>query len=95
MSVPERLRSLAGLFKERAKTYGDQYANIGNVLWDIYGGPVTIETAHDFTRFVTFAFVVQKLCRYSNTFENGGHADSLDDMAVYAQMLRELDDNMA
>lgn len=91
MTVPERLTNLAKLFEQRAETYGDQYKLIGNVLWEMFNGSLKLETANDYTRFVTLAFVVQKLCRYANSFENGGHADSLDDASVYAQMLREID----
>lgn len=93
MSVPEKLRELAKLFESREQAYGDQYKVIGDVLWSMFDGSIRLETAHDYTRFVTLAFVVQKLCRYSNTFLEGGHSDSLDDAAVYAQMLREIDGN--
>ena len=91
MTVSNRLHESARLFESREQTYGDQYKVIGDVLWSIFDGPVTLETAQDYTRFVTFAFVVQKLCRYAKNFSNGGHADSLDDASVYAQMLRETD----
>jgi hypothetical protein len=91
MTVPDKLRDLAKLFETRAKTYGDQYKVIGDVLWSIFNGSVKLETAQDYTRFVTLAFVLQKLCRYANNFEDGGHADSLDDASVYAQMLRQID----
>jgi len=60
-------------------------------LWEIFDGKINLETADDINRFVTFAMVIMKMCRYAQTFDDGGHADSLDDAAVYAQMLRELD----
>jgi hypothetical protein len=36
--------------------------------------------------------MASKLARYANNFFTGGHADSLEDISVYAQMLREVDD---
>ena len=93
MSVPDRLQELAKLFESRERAYGDKYKVIGDVLWSMFDGGIKLETARDYTRFVMLAFVVQKLCRYSNTFLDDGHSDSLDDAAVYAQMLREIDEN--
>ena len=93
MTVPNRLRDLAKLFEKRNEVYGDKYKVIGDVLWSMFDGGIKLETAQDYTRFVTLAFIVQKLCRYSNGFLNGGHSDSLDDAAVYAQMLREIDED--
>ena len=91
MSVPDRLRELARLFETRGQIYGDQYKVIGDVLWSVFDGPIKLETAQDYTRFVTLAFILQKICRYANAFNDGGHADSLNDASVYAQMLREID----
>ena len=91
MTVPNQLAELAKLYQQRNAQYGDTYKRVGNALWEIFDGKINLETADDINRFVTFAMVIIKMCRYAQSFDNGGHADSLDDAAVYAQMLREID----
>jgi len=91
MTVPSQLAELAKLYQQRNDQYGDTYKRVGNVLWEIFDGKINLETADDINRFVTFTMVIMKMCRYAQLFDNGGHADSLDDAAVYAQMLREID----
>ena len=91
MTVPSQLAELAKLYQQRNAQYGDTYKRVGNVLWEIFDGKINLETAGDINRFVTFTMVIMKMCRYAQSFDNGGHADSLDDAAVYAQMLREID----
>jgi hypothetical protein len=91
MTVPSQLAELAKLYQQRNDQYGDTYKRVGNVLWEIFDGKINLETADDINRFVTFTMVIMKMCRYAQSFDNGGHADSLDDAAVYAQMLREID----
>lgn len=91
MTVPSQLAELAKLYQQRNDQYGDTYKRVGNVLWEIFDGKINLETTDDINRFVTFTMVIMKMCRYAQSFDKGGHADSLDDAAVYAQMLREID----
>jgi hypothetical protein len=53
---------------------------------------VELKSPSDFTRFALFAQAHGKLVRYAARFAAGGHPDSLDDTAVYAQILRFVDE---
>jgi hypothetical protein len=53
---------------------------------------VTLDTDDKFRRYSLIVFIQTKLARYAQNFDRGGHPDSLDDIAVYCQLLRELDD---
>jgi hypothetical protein len=53
---------------------------------------VELKSPSDFTRFALFAQAHGKLCRYAARFAAGGHPDSLDDTAVYAQLLKFVDE---
>jgi hypothetical protein len=52
---------------------------------------LTLKTEEEFNRFAIFLQIIHKNSRYANSMLSGGHADSLDDITVYAQMLREFD----
>ena len=47
-----------------------------------------LNTELDFARFGILNFIVSKLIRETNNFSSGGHEDSLDDIAVYSQILK-------
>lgn len=104
--VPEQLRKAADIYEQRNALYGDNYKWFGNVMAALFpnGAPARMagvdgskgETmAEYYNRVGVLVQIVSKLTRYCAQFERGGHADSLDDMAVYAMMLRELDQEAA
>lgn len=90
-TVPEMLREAAATYEERNKLYRDNYLHFGIVMRGFFHRSVTLETVEDFNRMGVLVQVVSKISRYCENFEKGGHDDSLLDMAVYSQMLRELD----
>lgn len=89
--VPEMLRDAAALYEERNKLYGDNYKRFGHIMLLLFPDGLSLETADDFNRYGVFVQVVSKVSRYAEQFTAGGHPDSLDDNAVYAMMLQELD----
>lgn len=91
-SVPEALEEAAGIYRQRNAIYGDNYKNIGAIMRAMFPGPVTLKTEHDFRRYGVFFRMMDKMTRYAENFESGGHKDSMDDIAVYAMILQELDD---
>jgi hypothetical protein len=93
-SVPEMLRECADLYEQRNALYGDNYRRFGYFMARLFPAGVRVETPDDWNRIGIFVQVAAKLSRYANQWEHG-HRDSLDDMAVYAMMLRELDDEIA
>jgi hypothetical protein len=89
--VPEMLRDAAAIYEERNKLYGDNYKRFGYMMAELFPNGLSLKGPDDFNRIGIFVQVVSKLTRYSENLTRGGHADSLDDMAVYAMMLQELD----
>lgn len=95
--VMELLRK-AALYEERNKLYGDNYKRFGDIMKPLLNGQFIGTDPLTQNRFAVLVHIVTKLTRYCENFEKGGHADSLDDITVYAMMLKELDasnpDNM-
>tara|TARA_R110000796_G_scaffold100740_4_gene209410 strand:- start:654 stop:935 length:282 start_codon:yes stop_codon:yes gene_type:complete len=92
MTVSERIKKLSALQEEREFRYGEAYKQKGEVMENIFPSGARLDSETDFARYSILDFMVSKIIRYANNFDVGGHADSLDDISVYAQMLRELDD---
>jgi len=88
--VPDMLRDAAKIYEERNKIYGDNYKRFGPALNGLLNG-VALSTPDDFNRFGILVQIFSKISRYCNMFDKGGHDDSLDDIAVYTMMLKELD----
>ncbi len=90
-TVPEMLAELAELYKQRNVLYDNNYKMFGYAMIAMFPEGVTLKSVDDFNRFGIFVQIISKATRYGQQFNNGGHADSLDDVAVYSQMLQELD----
>jgi len=90
--VPEMLREGAETYEERNGLYGDNYHNFGRVMMALFPRAVNCDSVDDYNRLGIIVQMVGKLGRYCEQFEKGGHDDSLLDLAVYSQMLRELDE---
>lgn len=88
--VPQELIKAAELYLQRNKQYGDSYKTFGPMMKALMK-EVTLKTSTDFGRFALLNFIVSKLHRYVNNWSKGGHDDSLSDISVYCQMLKELD----
>jgi hypothetical protein len=97
--VPTALREAAEIYEERNALYGDNYKNFGKVWIALFpGGVHTTEIDQEgstCSRLGVLIQIVSKLTRYCAQFDKGGHADSLTDLAVYAIMLQELDNEIA
>ena len=89
--VSNELRLAAELYQQRNRVYGDTYKEFGRLLTALHPSGITLQSETDFNRFGVYMQVLSKIKRYSVNFENGGHVDSLKDLAVYATMLQELD----
>lgn len=88
--VPDMLRDAAKIYEERNRMYGDNYKKFGHALQPLMQN-IKLKSPEDFNRFGILNQLFSKLTRYANMFDSGGHDDSLDDITVYAQMLKELD----
>jgi hypothetical protein len=93
--VPDKLRDLANLYEERNVTYGDNYKRFGPMAAMMFPNGLIIRSADDWNRLALFIHVMTKVTRYANLFDKNGHSDSLDDLAVYAMMMREIDGEIA
>lgn len=89
--VGQALADLGTLYAERNKLYKNNYKFFGDVLIGLFPTGLTLTSEADFGRFALFVHLVTKITRYAFMFPQGGHIDSLDDIAVYAQMLQEYD----
>jgi hypothetical protein len=94
-SVPQALNDLGALYEERNALYKDNYKNFGKTLVGLLPDGITLKTEEEFNRFAIFMQMVHKQSRYAHSILSGGHPDSLDDISVYSQMLREYDGLMA
>jgi|TARA_A100001011_G_C14019199_1_gene718701 hypothetical protein len=79
-------------YKERNKTYGDNYFKFGRVMKELFPDGITLTTEADFNRFGCLVQIVSKISRYANSFKEGGHKDSAHDLGVYAFIQEELDE---
>ena len=93
-TVPQRLSELGEMYKERNKKYGSNYLEFGAIMKAMFPMGLRLETEEEFNRFTIFVQAFAKFTRYAKTIKSGGHADSLDDISVYCQMMREYDDAM-
>lgn len=73
-------------------SYGGCYKQHGPVMERLFPEGIELSGSNDLSRYAILDTIVGKLIRYANNFHNGGHDDSLKDISVYANMLRELDE---
>lgn len=97
--VPEQLRKAASLYEERNKLYGDNYKKFGRLVDALFPDGIPsgqVENNAEYhNRVGVLIQLLSKLTRYCANFGDGGHSDSLTDLAVYAIMLQELDAEFA
>lgn len=99
-SVPKMLQESADVYKQRQEVYGDCHKKFGEVMVVLfptgiceYYKEVNPSVEH-YSRVGILVQIISKLTRYAQNFDKGGHDDSLQDLVVYATMLRELDKEM-
>jgi hypothetical protein len=90
--VPRSLIALADLYRARHKVYGNSNLVFGELARVLFPRGLMLTTVCQFNRAAIVFHIVDKLIRYSNNFHDGGHRDSLDDISVYAMMLRDMDE---
>ena len=94
LTFPEKLDRIIQIREERTKTYQEAHLKKGAVMLALFGGEIPyLETEEQINRYALLDFMVSKMVRYCANFDNGGHEDSLDDLAVYSFLLNELDGN--
>lgn len=89
--VPDMLKALAGIYRQRGSLYADNYLHFGKAMMAFFPRGLNLHTADDFNRFHLFVLMGSKLSRYAMMLTAGGHVDSLDDLSVYSQMLQQFD----
>lgn len=89
-TVVKVLNAAAAIFEDRNETYGDGYLRTGALLLALFpeGGIPAITTPEEAMRLRLISMCAVKLQRYCFQFEEGGHPDSVDDLIVYAAMLK-------
>lgn len=90
--VARELEAKAKLFTERHAVYGANYFRFGPIMALILETQtIDAKSSSDMARLGVLVQLVGKITRYGENFNRGGHDDSLDDIAVYSMMLKELD----
>lgn len=92
--VPDQFNEKAALYKQRNALYGDTYKLQGELMNLLFQGGLDLDGVADHNRYAIFQTMISKMCRYAANFKVGGHEDSLDDISVYAMMLKELDNGL-
>lgn len=90
-TVPEMLMEAAEVYKQRQAIYGYNYLQFGHVMMALFPNGINIEDIDTWNRLGIFVQMITKVTRYASQFAEGGHDDSLLDLSVYSQMLREVD----
>ena len=85
-TVDERLVAAAALFKERNAVYGNEFVTYGATLHSMFPDGITINTPELWQRVYGIILMQMKLRRYAVNTARDGHADSMEDLSVYAQM---------
>ena len=89
--VSENLKNAAEIYDSRNEIYSDTYKRVGHMMRAMFPDGIKLDNVSDFNRYGILHTMASKMCRYASCFELGGHADSLDDISVYAMMEQELD----
>jgi hypothetical protein len=87
----ENMEQAIETFKERNKTYGDNYLQHGKVMQALFPNGVDLKTLKEHNRFGIINMIVAKLTRYCQGAQP--HKDSIHDLGVYAFMLESIDDD--
>jgi hypothetical protein len=87
--VPKTLQKMIDTFKERNKTYGDNYLAVGQMMAAMFPEGITLHTPEDFVKFHWLDWTVGKLSRYARAGLK--HGDSTLDAAVYLTMIHAWD----
>ena len=90
-TVPQMLSDLGALNRQRGEVYGKDYHHVGEVLKGMFPDGIHIDSPDAMNRLSMLLMMTTKLMRYAGNINKGGHEDSLCDVAVYSQMLREWD----
>jgi hypothetical protein len=93
MSATDILREGAQTYEERNALYADQYKRIGKHMQLMFPSGLPPMDAAGWNRFGVWFMAFNKLGRYAQSLESGGHADSAHDAMVYSAMLEELSDD--
>jgi len=79
------MENMLATFKERQKTYGNNYLVIGRVMAAMFPDGVVLKTPEDHNKWHLFLMAMVKATRLANT--NLQHEDSAHDASVYMAML--------
>jgi hypothetical protein len=82
-----------GTFKERNKSYGDNYLTHGRVMTALFPDGIELKTVEDWNRFGIINMIVAKMTRYAQKWPSVSVSsiDSVHDLGVYSFMLESID----
>lgn len=89
----ETFLPLMRIHSDRHRSYGLNYLTFGKVFSRLFQdqSPAGVTSEKDWNRLAILNHIVNKLTRYCSSWPEPGDSDSLDDLAVYALILKEID----
>ena len=82
---------MAKLFERNNAFYKSNIDMHRDLMLALFPDGVVLKTSDDHKRMQIFSLIIVKLSRYAKNWVEGGHEDSLEDLAVYAAMLQQVD----
>lgn len=89
----EALGHASRVYAERNEVYQDAYLVVGQIMQALFPQGMVLAKEEDHNRYHLLVLVAVKMTRYAAQWRSG-HPDSMDDIMVYAAMLRTLDNAM-
>jgi hypothetical protein len=92
--ISDELIRAAKTFEDKSEEYGfEAYKRHGDIMKALFPNGLGVNSIKDFNRFSTINAMVGKMNRIASNFHTGGHADSCHDLAIFAVMLMDLDND--
>lgn len=91
MKADAILAEAAKTYAKRNAIYKDNFRTVGPAMAALFPEGVVLKSDDEHGRWHLFNLMMVKMSRYAMQWYEGGHADSLRDIAVYAAMLEQMD----
>lgn len=87
MDTPAVLEKMAATYRERNRTYGDNYKRVGAIVALLFPNGISADLLHS-DHWHLFELIVVKLTRFA--ISDLTHMDSIHDISVYGAMIESV-----
>lgn len=95
MKASDILAEAAKTYEARNAIYKDNFRTVGPAMAALFPEGVVLKDEDEHTRWHIFNLIMVKMSRYAMQWYEGGHQDTVRDIAVYAAMLEQIDGEIA